>query len=190
MNTLILCDRESVDFESLNLLALTEALVKNAGSEVKTVVLNGDEIKPCLGCFGCWVKTPGLCVLTSDCANEVSGCEMRADAVILLSRITYGGYSHDIKAFLDRSIPNISPMFEIYRGEMHHKMRYERFPHWIAVGYGEATPKERQTFADLAERHALNMRPLRHFVFTVQNRREFDAVMSSLEKVFTTEVRS
>ncbi|HCJ57263.1 hypothetical protein [Lutispora sp.] len=35
---------------------------------------NSDEIKPCIGC---WVKTPGLCVITNDCANHISNIFMR-----------------------------------------------------------------------------------------------------------------
>ncbi len=127
--------------------------------------------------------------MISDCAGQVSGLEMRADAVVLLSRITYGGYSHDVKAFLDRSIPNISPKFEIYKGEMHHKMRYARFPHWIAVGYGDVSDRERQTFAALAERNALNMRPPKHFVVTMQNGGEVDTAMAAMQNIFATEVR-
>ncbi len=190
MNTLVLCDKEGADFCGQSLAARIETLVRSAGGDVKTVMLDGDAIEPCVGCLGCWVKTPGLCVMTRDGVNEIAGREIRADVVVLVSRMTYGGYSHDIKAFLDRSIPNILPLFEIYRGEMHHKPRYERFPCLISVMYGEATPKELQTFASLAERNALNMRPPKHFVFACQDAGEMEQAMRALEKVLSAQVPS
>ena len=187
MKTLILCDEESSSYRSLDLRSMVQAAVVDVGGEAKIVDLKGDEINPCLGCFDCWVKTPGLCIQTCDCANTVASQEIRSDAVVFLSRITYGGYSYDIKSFLDRSIPNISPFFETVHGEMHHKMRYERFPYMITIGYGECTEQEQKTFVDLTERNARNMRPPKHFVYTVQSAGEANEVMQSLKKVLSRE---
>lgn len=188
MNVLLLCDRESDGYGGHDLRTQVAEIVQSAGHTVKTYVLDGDALAPCLGCFGCWVKTPGLCVLTNDAVNEIAGEEIRADAVVLLSKITYGGYSHDVKAFLDRSIPNISPYFEIYQGEMHHRMRYGRFPNWIAIGYGEHSPREGQCFMALAERHALNMRPSKYYAYTCGSDEELTAALLSLKQVFEGEV--
>lgn len=163
MKLLMLRDRESVGIGK----ALKD-LLSGGGHEVQEVALNREEIQPCLGCFGCWGKTPGSCVITSDEANSIARSEVNADAVILVSKITYGGFSADIKAFLDRSIQNILPFFETYHGEMHHEMRYDRFPIWIAVGYGDVTSEERHVFVQLAERNALNMRPPKHLALTIK----------------------
>jgi len=190
MKTLILCDKESTQYDNLNLCEQTRTAVQAAGSEAQVVELDGDEIKPCRGCFQCWLKTPGLCVMTDDCANTVSMQEIQSDAMIVLTKITYGGYSYDLKSFLDRSIPNLSPFFEIIDGEMHHKMRYDRFPYMITIGYGACTPKERQTFFALAERNALNLRPPKHFAFVVQNTDELEKTMKSLESVLFREVQA
>ncbi len=188
MNVLILCDRESAGAVGFGLLERTEKVAKQAGCEVRTVVLNGDETKPCVGCFSCWVKTPGLCIITNDSVTGVSRELMNADAVVILSKLTYGGFSIDVKAFLDRFIPNISPFFEIYHGEMHHKVRYERFPYWIAMGYGESTEEERETFRELAERNALNMRPPNHFCLTPQNTDDCANALRELGRILTEEV--
>lgn len=133
-----------------------------AGYLVTPITLNYNDINPCVGCFRCWTHTPGLCAQTGDPCNRIAQLEMRSDALVLVSRIAFGGFSSDIKAFLDRSIPNVLPLFEVYQGEMHHKPRYARFPIWIGVGYGDARQEERQTFERLIERNAINMRPLRH----------------------------
>lgn len=188
MKTLLLCDRESVEHNGLDLRSQLKAAVLKAGHDVHSIVLNGDEIRPCLGCFQCWTKTPGLCIMTDDCANTISRQEIQSDVLILLSKICYGGHSYDIKSFLDRSIPNISPFFEIVHGEMHHEMRYERFPSMITIGYGTYTPQERRTFISVAERNALNMRPPKHFVFTMQNADEIRETTKSLSDILSHEV--
>jgi multimeric flavodoxin WrbA len=139
----------------------------NMGHTVTMLTLNREEIKPCLGCFGCWVKTPGMCLITNDTANQTASKVINTQGVVLLSEITYGGYSADIKAFLDRSVQNILPYFEIYKGEMHHEPRYERFPVWISVGYSETNEAERQTFVQLADRNALNFRPTAYVSITI-----------------------
>jgi len=188
MKILILCDRESGTESGFNLRLRVEEVLKQVGCEVQTIVLNSDEIKPCIGCFGCWVRTPGLCVITNDCANEISRVFMRSDAVVLLTRITYGGFTSDLKAFLDRSIPNILPYFEMYRGKMHHRMRYDRFPWWIAVGYGESLESELEIFRELSERNALNLRPQKHFCLTAKSADECQDVLQALKRIFTEEV--
>ncbi|MBM3323594.1 flavodoxin family protein, partial [candidate division WOR-3 bacterium] len=43
--------------------------VRKAGADVDLVHLHGLDIKPCLGCFRCWLATPGRCVQQ----DEMSG---------------------------------------------------------------------------------------------------------------------
>ena len=188
MKILILCDRESEYYNEWGLRSQVHRAAEETGVDVSTVVLNGDEIMACLGCYKCWVKTPGLCFMTKDCANTVSEQEIQADAVIFLSKITYGGFSYDLKSFIDRSIPNLSPYFEIVLGDMRHGMRYERFPHMISIGYGADTPEELQTFIALAERNSLIMRPQKYFAFTLQNSDEMSGMLQSLKNVLSREM--
>ena len=171
MNILVLCDRKSTD-SSINMLSELQNILAGLNHEVSTVILNHEELMPCTGCFGCWVKTPGQCVITSDCANSIASKQVDSDAFILLSEITFGGFSADIKAFLDRSIQNILPLFEIYKGEMHHPKRYELSPVWISIGYGDVSDYEKQVFHRLADRNALNKRPKRYFSLSVLNGNE------------------
>ena len=37
-------------------------------NNVKVISDNG-KIRNCIGCFGCWIKTPGKCVLNDDYQN-------------------------------------------------------------------------------------------------------------------------
>ncbi|MCL1854862.1 MAG: flavodoxin family protein [Clostridia bacterium] len=165
MRILLLCDRESA--YGSNLRDVLRNRLEDAGHDVTAVTLNRENVKPCLGCFGCWTKTPGRCAITGDDANNIAEKQIRSDAVVLLTRITYGGFSADLKSFLDRSIQNIASDFEVYQGEMRHKMRYERFPIWVAAGYGDVSEEERQAFVHLARRNALNMRPAHSLALTM-----------------------
>ena len=189
MKTLILCDRQSMVFFTQDLGALVREAVEDTGNKTTVITLNGDELSPCLGCFQCWVKTPGLCIITNDSANSIVAQLIQADVVILLSEIFYGGFSYDIKALLDRSISLISPYFETYEGEMHHKKRYEHFPVLIAIGYGGHMPEEYKTFKELAYRNALNLRPTKYFTFTIQDQNDVGKTMQMLHAVLTEEVQ-
>ncbi|MCL1847028.1 MAG: flavodoxin family protein [Coriobacteriia bacterium] len=172
MKVLLLCDRESATGSNLRDAVLS--LLTEMGHNVTAITLDHRDLHPCIGCFSCWTRTPGECVVTSDNANSIAKALVCADAVVLLSRITYGGYSADIKSFLDRSIQNIAADFEVYKGEMRHMMRYSRFPLWIAVGYGDASAAEQRTFACMVQRNALNVRPKDYLVLTIQDRGELE----------------
>ncbi len=87
------------------------------------VISDNGYIKPCVGCFGCWIKTPGECVI-KDGYERMGALIHKADEIVIMSRYTYGGFSSFIKNVLDRSIGWVLPFFEIYHGEMHHKKRY------------------------------------------------------------------
>ena len=87
------------------------------------VVSDNGTIKPCIGCFGCWVKSPGECVI-KDGYDQMGALIHHADEVVVISRYTYGGLSSFVKNVFDRSIGWVSPYFEVYEGEMHHKKRY------------------------------------------------------------------
>lgn len=191
MKTVIFCDQQSTDFLARDLRGLVSAAVRSlsADGDVSVVTLKGDELAPCRGCFHCWVKTPGLCVMTNDAANAIAAQFVQANVVIVLSEVCYGGFSYDIKAFLDRMIPLLSPFFEVYENEMHHKLRYESFPVMAFIGYGDCTPGEQQTFRELADRNALNLRPPKHVVFTVKELSEMDKMISGLRELLSGEAK-
>jgi len=186
----MLCDRKSICFHSRDLRALSEKAVESADADVTVFTLNGDELAPCVGCYGCWIKTPGLCSVKGDVANSLSARFIQADTVILLSEICYGGYSYDMKSFLDRFIPNILPYFEIYKGQMHHKKRYECMPSMITIGYGDFCTDEAQIFKELCCRNALNIRPRNQYALTIQGPDDTEAVMHELYTVLLGESRS
>ncbi len=133
------------------------------GHDVNWLELKGKTVKPCMGCFGCWVSTPGLCVITSDDSTAITRKMVNCDLVIELTPVTFGGYSSELKKVLDRSIPLLLPYFRLFKGEIHHYQRYEKIPSNLTIGYQEKPDREsKEIFEGLAKRNALNMNPPKH----------------------------
>ncbi|MBP5222805.1 MAG: flavodoxin family protein [Lachnospiraceae bacterium] len=87
------------------------------------IISNNGKIKPCVGCFGCWTKNPGECVV-KDGYENVSALMHNAEEITVISRYTYGGFSSSVKNIFDKSVGGVLPFFEVFEGEMHHKKRY------------------------------------------------------------------
>ena len=101
--------------------------IHSTGHEVQTLVLRDMKIKPCTGCFNCWVKNPGNCIIRDD-ANEVSMQYIASDHVILASPLIMGFISSLLKNTMDRNIPLVHPHLEDVDNEVHHKKRYDKYP--------------------------------------------------------------
>jgi multimeric flavodoxin WrbA len=101
--------------------------IKSAGHEVQKLVLRDMKIKPCTGCFNCWVKNPGNCIILDD-GNEVARQYIASDHVILASPLIMGFLSSLLKNTMDRNIPLVHPHLEEVGGEVHHKKRYDKYP--------------------------------------------------------------
>ena len=56
--------------EDENLLNNWEKLIieilDNQGWQVETFELRNKKLATCIGCFGCWIKTPGECILKDE----------------------------------------------------------------------------------------------------------------------------
>ncbi|NLM42198.1 MAG: flavodoxin family protein [Firmicutes bacterium] len=112
-------------------------------------------IHHCLGCFGCWVKTPGACVIQDQYAN-LGELLALCQEVLIISRCCYGGFSPFVKNVLDRSIPYIHPFFVNKHGEMHHRRRYSNRSRLKVWFYGETTEHEKITALGLVQANAVN----------------------------------
>ena len=59
----------------------------------QTIVISEKQpISPCVGCFGCWVKTPGECVIR-DTYGDMGKLLSRCTELWIISRCVYGSYS-------------------------------------------------------------------------------------------------
>ncbi len=113
-------------------------------------------IKKCTGCFGCWVKTPGQCVI-ADGYQQMGELMAQSEKVLIISKCTFGSYSSFVKNVMDRSISYVLPFFEIRNGEMHHKARYQNRIRISTIFYGtDITENEKKTAKRLVEANAMN----------------------------------
>ena len=67
------------------------------------VIHDRGTIRPCVGCFSCWNRTPGKCVIR-DGYDDIGALIHRADEIVVNSRYTFGGFSGFVKNVLDRCI--------------------------------------------------------------------------------------
>ncbi|WNX84267.1 flavodoxin family protein [Agathobaculum sp. NTUH-O15-33] len=110
----------------------------------------------CIGCFGCWIKTPGRCVI-KDRASVLPSYFAQCSEVMIVSPILYGGYSANVKAVLDRSIGYLLPYFRYIDGQMHHQMRHQN-PFQLNVHfYGTCGDNERSIAKRLVNANAINL---------------------------------
>ena len=123
---------------------------------IRVVDLSKLKIANCVGCFGCWTKTPGKCVIRDD-AVQVYPLIAASDQILYLSRIRYGGYDTVMKTMLERSIPVQQAFIRLHQGETHHVQRNVTLKQATILGYGDISPEEQAIFRHLVERNAKNM---------------------------------
>ena len=88
------------------------------------IVSANPPVAPCRGCFSCWIKTPGQCIIEDD-AQWLQGVLRECKELTIVSRMIYGGFSPEIKAYIDRLIPSLLPFFKVKNGRMRHPYRYD-----------------------------------------------------------------
>jgi len=148
--------REGDSLTPVAVLGMGSALAAR-GAAVDLVILRMRDIAPCGGCFGCWTKTPGECVI-ADSAHDVLRSYVASDLVVYATPVTFGGYSSQLKKMLDRLIPVLDPRFVVMGGEVHHRLRYRRYPKTIGLGtLPSRDPEAELLFARLVARNGLNV---------------------------------
>ncbi len=148
--------REGDSLTPVAVVGMTSALAERMDS-VELVKPGELAIAPCAGCFGCWTRTPGECVIQDD-ARDVVGSYVGSDLVVYVTPVTFGGYSSQLKKLLDRVILSmLDPRFTVVGGEVHHRLRYRRYP--MTVGFGtlpSPDPEAERLFARLVARNGIN----------------------------------
>lgn len=124
-----------------NSFKLTSAFVeglqstKGLNPEVEIIDLNQTNIAPCKGCFGCWTKTPGKCVLHDD-MEEILPKLVEADLLIFSFPLYYFSVPGPLKAFFDRQLPLSMPFMKDRTdgiGNGGHPRRYDRSHQRVAA---------------------------------------------------------
>ncbi len=165
---LLLSDREiKINFEENN---------KN-----RYIDLSKLKISNCIGCFGCWTKTPGKCVIRDD-ATKVYPVIAKSDKLIYVSKIKYGGYDSIMKTMLERAIPMQQAFIRLVENEAHHVQRDVCMKKATIIAYGDIEEDEREVFRNLIKRNAHNMNFESFEVIFVDESELEDAVAREVSK--------
>ena len=114
------------------------------------------KIENCIGCVGCWIKTPGRCVIRDD-AVKVYPIIAQSNQVMYISKVRYGGYDTPMKTMLERAIPIQQAFLRLLDGETHHVQRSVVPKEAVIVGYGDLAQDEKNLFCQLIKRNQKNM---------------------------------
>ncbi len=110
---------------------LTDGM-RQAGAVVDTINLREKQIKPCIGCFTCWSKTPGQCLHDDDMQRELFPLWRAADLVVYATPLYHHTVNGLMKTFLERTLPSIEPFLIPGTARWSHPLRY-RHPDVVAL---------------------------------------------------------
>lgn len=156
MNTLILDGSHPNDPTAARLSHSLQNALTARGWPSETITLHQQRIGPCAGDFYCWVRNPGVCN-TNDDNRLLAAKFMQARLVIMLTPVTFGGFSSQLKRLMDHLIQNVSPHFTTLHGETHHQKRYPAYPATLFAGWmPQPNPQAEAIFHHLARRVSTN----------------------------------
>lgn len=95
--------------------------------EVDSYCISSLNLKYCTGCWSCWWKTPGECAI-KDGAESIFKSVIHSDFLLLVSPMTAGFVSSELKKIMDRLIVLLHPYIQMINGESHHHKRYDSYP--------------------------------------------------------------
>ena len=104
--------------------AFAEGIREKAEAEIEALHVSNLDIKSCLGCFGCWNKTPGKCVI-EDAMGSVLDKILAADLVIWSFGLYYFNVPGKMKNLIDRQLPLSLPFMAKDSESGGHPARYD-----------------------------------------------------------------
>ena len=111
--------------ENGNTMHLTRAFLEGAKwTDAEIIDVCKLDIKGCIGCFTCWTKTPGECVLKDDMKNILPKI-IAADVVIWSYPLYYFNVPGQLKIFIDRQLPLVLPEMSADTESGGHPSRYD-----------------------------------------------------------------
>jgi len=150
-------------------LAQLTSSLRTAGHSVTLINLRDVPLRYCVGCFGCWVKTPGQCV-SRDASLEMDRAVIQSDFTVWAAPLKMGFPSQLLKMANDKHLPLIHPYMEVVQNEAHHMRRYPKSPRLGLLLEKEPGTDERdlKIVSDIYCRTALNFRSRLEFSLTTE----------------------
>lgn len=161
---------------------ISNIILKNFKNDaIKVYDLEKEDVDKCIGCFSCWTKTPGLC--TSKNTNEINKNIINAQRLVIISELTYGGFSASSKNIIDKLIPNVSPLFKTVHGEVHHKKRYAVSPSIVSISYkDDISTKEKTNLSNIQKAMCINFHSDNTNQFFIDKNTDDDTLMENILK--------
>jgi len=143
--------------------------LKENNHQISHLILRDHQIHYCVGCFKCWVQTPGVCVFDDD-SREINRAIINSDFVLFASPLVMGFATSVLKKKMDRMIPLVHPYFQIVKGELHHLPRYEQYPLFGLLLQPESvdTQENISIVSQVFARTALNIKSRLAFAVTTE----------------------
>ena len=92
--------------------------------EYEEIIVKDKNIGTCIGCFGCWNKTPGICVIKDD-MKEILDKILWADIIIWSFGLYYFNVPGRMKMLIDRQLPLALPFMVSESESGSHPMRFD-----------------------------------------------------------------
>lgn len=113
--------------------------------------LETTRIRPCCGCWSCWLKTPGRCI--SKELDTFYHQYITADRAIYFVKVKKGFVSSKLKTLFERMIPLSLPYISVKTNECMHVPRYDHYPEIEFYYEGEfETDNEKEIFEKYIQR--------------------------------------
>ena len=171
MNILLLNGNNSLNQTKFDTFFLSfNKKLEEQGHQTSLLTIREMHINYCIGCLGCWIKHPGICVFKDD-QVKIYRAVLNSDIVVLGSPLIMGFVSSNIKKVCDRLIPLLMPYGEIYKGEVRHVRRYKKFPKFALLVEKEPDTDEEDLIIlqELFERTTRNFHTHLKYLKTTQN---------------------
>ena len=101
-----------------------EESIREQTPAIETLNVSNLDIKPCLGCFSCWSKTPGACCIHDDMQAVIEKI-LWADIIIWSFPLYYFGLPGPLKNLIDRQLPMSLPFMSAGTESGGHPSRYD-----------------------------------------------------------------
>ena len=99
--------------------------LRKAVSDCRVIDTYGINLKPCVGCNACWLKTPGICSIR-DGYEELLKAYLEYDATVFLAGTALNFVDHRMKNIIDRLKPLATMHIQITDGQCRHVPRYDK----------------------------------------------------------------
>lgn len=114
----------------INTLPIEDEQVKQAIKDLtynqkdfKLINTLGKDIRYCVGCYHCWLKTPGVCSIKDD-HEEVLSSYVQYENIVYISDTSFGFINSETKRIVDRILPLQTFVTQYKDGETRKCQRY------------------------------------------------------------------